>query len=158
MVCRCIHIRNLHKIYDSRKGSCCAVNSLQLSLYENQILALLGIHIYVLLPCWYIHATTGRNDQWVTTCAIEQQSGGFQIIYNNYYSLFVWFNYYRNMNLLFLLMILWNSNIEGHNGAGKSTTISMLVGLLQPTSGDALILGKNILTDMVSFILIIINF
>lgn len=74
---RCIQIRNLHKMYESRKGSCCAVNSLQLSLYENQILALLG-----------------------------------------------------------------------HNGAGKSTTISMLVGLLRPTSGDALIFGKNILTDM----------
>lgn len=51
-----------------KKGDCCAVNSLQLTLYENQILALLG-----------------------------------------------------------------------HNGAGKSTTISMLVGLLPPTSGDALI-------------------
>ncbi|CAN1829239.1 ABC transporter A family member 1 [Linum perenne] len=74
---RCIQIRNLHKVYSTRKGSCCAVNSLQLSLYENQILALLG-----------------------------------------------------------------------HNGAGKSTTISMLVGLLPPTSGDALVFGKNITTDM----------
>ncbi|CAK7342614.1 unnamed protein product [Dovyalis caffra] len=36
----------------------------------------------------------------------------------------------------------------GHNGAGKSTTISMLVGLLPPTSGDALVFGKNITTDM----------
>ncbi|KAG9132657.1 hypothetical protein Leryth_016697, partial [Lithospermum erythrorhizon] len=74
---RCIQIRNLHKVYDTRKGNCCAVNSLQLTLYENQILALLG-----------------------------------------------------------------------HNGAGKSTTISMLVGLLRPTSGDAFIFGKSILTDM----------
>lgn len=74
---RCLQIRNLHKLYTSRKGKCCAVNSLQLTLYENQILALLG-----------------------------------------------------------------------HNGAGKSTTISMLVGLLPPTSGDALVLGKNILTNM----------
>lgn len=41
-------------------------------------------------------------------------------------------------------------NFEGHNGAGKSTTISMIVGLLSPTSGDALVLGKNILTDMVT--------
>lgn len=39
---------------------------------------------------------------------------------------------------------------EGHNGAGKSTTISMLVGLLPPTSGDALILGNSILTNMVN--------
>lgn len=74
---RCIQIRNLHKVYTSKKGKCCAVDSLQLTLYENQILALLG-----------------------------------------------------------------------HNGAGKSTTISMLVGLLTPTSGDALVFGKNILTDM----------
>ncbi|KAL8489520.1 hypothetical protein ACS0TY_025437 [Phlomoides rotata] len=74
---RCIQIRNLHKVYTSRKASCCAVNSLQLTLYENQILALLG-----------------------------------------------------------------------HNGAGKSTTMSMLVGLVRPTSGDALVFGKNILTDM----------
>ncbi|XP_042485746.1 ABC transporter A family member 1 isoform X1 [Macadamia integrifolia] len=74
---RCIQIRNLHKVYATKKGKCCAVNSLQLTLYENQILALLG-----------------------------------------------------------------------HNGAGKSTTISMLVGLLQPTSGDALVFGENILTNM----------
>ncbi|KAG1338408.1 ABC transporter A family member 1 [Cocos nucifera] len=74
---RCICIRNLHKVYMTKKGKCCAVNSLQLTLYENQILALLG-----------------------------------------------------------------------HNGAGKSTTISMLVGLLPPTSGDALVFGKNIRTDM----------
>lgn len=47
--------------------------------------------------------------------------------------------------------ILTSHNIfEGHNGAGKSTTISMVVGLLSPTSGDALVLGKNILTDMVT--------
>lgn len=74
---RCIQIRNLRKVYASKRGNCCAVNSLQLTLYENQILALLG-----------------------------------------------------------------------HNGAGKSTTISMLVGLLPPTSGDALVFGKNITADM----------
>lgn len=38
---------------------------------------------------------------------------------------------------------------EGHNGAGKSTTISMLVGLIPPTCGDALVFGKNIITEMV---------
>ncbi|XP_027350044.1 ABC transporter A family member 1 [Abrus precatorius] len=74
---RCIQIRNLHKVYATKKGDCCAVNSLRLTLYENQILALLG-----------------------------------------------------------------------HNGAGKSTTISMLVGLLPPTSGDALVFGKNIVSDI----------
>ncbi|GKU89849.1 hypothetical protein SLEP1_g3933 [Rubroshorea leprosula] len=74
---RCLQIRNLHKVFATKKGRCCAVNSLQLTLYENQILALLG-----------------------------------------------------------------------HNGAGKSTTISMLVGLLPPTSGDAQVFGKSILTGM----------
>ncbi|ONK78401.1 uncharacterized protein A4U43_C02F18390 [Asparagus officinalis] len=74
---RCIQIRNLHKVFMTKKGSCCAVNFLNLTMYENQILALLG-----------------------------------------------------------------------HNGAGKSTTISMLVGLLPPTSGDALVFDKNIITDM----------
>ncbi|KAK6289772.1 hypothetical protein POUND7_001313 [Theobroma cacao] len=74
---RCIQIKDLHKVYATKKGKCCAVNSLKLNLYENQILALLG-----------------------------------------------------------------------HNGAGKSTTISMLVGLLPPTSGDALVFGKSILTHM----------
>lgn len=39
--------------------------------------------------------------------------------------------------------------LEGHNGAGKSTTISMLVGLIPPTTGDALVFGKNITADMV---------
>jgi ABC-2 type transport system ATP-binding protein len=35
----------------------------------------------------------------------------------------------------------------GPNGAGKSTTMRMLTGYLQPTSGEAKICGKNILTD-----------
>ncbi|KAJ0044034.1 hypothetical protein Pint_17863 [Pistacia integerrima] len=37
----CIQIRNLHKVYASKKGNGCVVNSLKLTLYENQILALL---------------------------------------------------------------------------------------------------------------------
>uniref|UniRef100_A0A1D1XQT2 ABC transporter A family member 1 n=1 Tax=Anthurium amnicola TaxID=1678845 RepID=A0A1D1XQT2_9ARAE len=74
---RCIQVKNLHKVFMTRQGKCCAVNSLQLTLFENQILALLG-----------------------------------------------------------------------HNGAGKSTTISMLVGLLPPTSGDALVFGRSIRTEM----------
>lgn len=36
----------------------------------------------------------------------------------------------------------------GHNGAGKSTTIGMLTGLLTPTGGDATIFGNSIITNM----------
>ena len=36
----------------------------------------------------------------------------------------------------------------GHNGAGKSTTISMLTGLIQPSGGDAFVFGHSIRHDM----------
>ena len=32
----------------------------------------------------------------------------------------------------------------GQNGAGKSTTIKMLLGMTRPTSGDGAVLGKRI--------------
>ncbi|MEZ4692217.1 MAG: ATP-binding cassette domain-containing protein [Ignavibacteria bacterium] len=35
----------------------------------------------------------------------------------------------------------------GSNGAGKSTTIKMLCGILEPTSGDALVGGYSIATQ-----------
>ncbi len=38
----------------------------------------------------------------------------------------------------------------GRNGAGKSTTIKLLLGLIKPSSGDGTILGQNIVKDSVS--------
>ncbi|MBY0505404.1 MAG: ABC transporter ATP-binding protein [Bryobacteraceae bacterium] len=39
----------------------------------------------------------------------------------------------------------------GHNGAGKSTTVKMLAGLLEPTSGEILFRGRNIHEDLAGF-------
>lgn len=36
----------------------------------------------------------------------------------------------------------------GHNGAGKSSTMSILTGMMEPTSGTAIIDGRDIRTDM----------
>jgi len=40
------------------------------------------------------------------------------------------------------------TGILGENGAGKSTAIKILLGLLQPTSGSATILGQNALANL----------
>jgi ABC-2 type transport system ATP-binding protein len=39
----------------------------------------------------------------------------------------------------------------GPNGSGKSTTVKMLIGLLEPTSGQVLFHGKNIQHDLVGY-------
>eukprot|EP01133_Synstelium_polycarpum_P015461 gene15461-18344_t len=36
----------------------------------------------------------------------------------------------------------------GHNGAGKTTTIGILTGLISPSSGDAMIYGRSIVSEM----------
>ncbi len=39
----------------------------------------------------------------------------------------------------------------GHNGAGKSTTVKMLAGLLEPTRGEVLFHGSDIRTDLAGY-------
>jgi ATP-binding cassette subfamily A (ABC1) protein 3 len=51
-----------------------------------------------------------------------------------------------------LELVLYEGQVTallGHNGAGKSTTIAMLTGLLPPTAGDARVRGKSIHMHMV---------
>jgi ABC-type multidrug transport system ATPase subunit len=50
-----------------------------------------------------------------------------------------------------LTLTLYESQIScllGHNGAGKSTTVSVMTGLFPPTSGDVFIYGHSIVNDM----------
>ena len=39
----------------------------------------------------------------------------------------------------------------GHNGAGKSTTVKMMIGLLQPTEGRILYDGRSVLDDLAGY-------
>jgi ABC-2 type transport system ATP-binding protein len=39
----------------------------------------------------------------------------------------------------------------GPNGAGKSTTVKMLTGLIEPSQGEILFNGENVVEDMKSF-------
>jgi ATP-binding cassette subfamily A (ABC1) protein 3 len=36
----------------------------------------------------------------------------------------------------------------GHNGAGKTTVLNMITGILKPTRGNAFIYGNNLVTDI----------
>ncbi len=40
------------------------------------------------------------------------------------------------------------TSLLGHNGAGKSTTMSVLTGLFPPTKGTAVVYGSDIRTDI----------
>jgi ABC-type multidrug transport system ATPase subunit len=41
-------------------------------------------------------------------------------------------------------------SLLGHNGAGKTTVIGILIGMITPTSGYSSVAGKNIQTEMLS--------
>jgi ATP-binding cassette, subfamily A (ABC1), member 3 len=52
----------------------------------------------------------------------------------------------RGLNLTFYKDQI--SCLLGHNGAGKTTTFSMLTGMLEFTSGEGEVFGKNIVSEM----------
>ena len=48
---------------------------------------------------------------------------------------------------------LWAGQVTcllGHNGAGKSTTVSVLTGLTPPTEGDCIVMGHSLVRDLAS--------
>jgi len=65
-------------------------------------------------------------------CCIRQPEKDFQAVRE--------LNLVLDRNSLFCLL--------GHNGAGKSTTINMMTGLLKPTAGDARVSGYSIKNSM----------
>uniref|UniRef100_UPI00358EF626 phospholipid-transporting ATPase ABCA3-like isoform X2 n=1 Tax=Myxine glutinosa TaxID=7769 RepID=UPI00358EF626 len=57
----------------------------------------------------------------------------------------------KRVAVQFLNLKMYEGHITvllGHNGAGKSTTLSLLTGLFPPTSGTAIVSGFDIVTDM----------
>ena len=48
-------------------------------------------------------------------------------------------------NLNFVIKEFKTIGLLGPNGCGKTTTIGMLLGLIEPSSGEILIDGKNII-------------
>lgn len=64
--------------------------------------------------------------------ALSKSFGGFKAVDN--LSLKI------NGNEVFCLL--------GHNGAGKTTAIQMMTGILKPTSGNAFIYGNNLIEDI----------
>ncbi len=41
-----------------------------------------------------------------------------------------------------------NFSKQGHNGAGKTSTLNMLMGSFLPTSGDAMLFGRSVSSDI----------
>ena len=61
-------------------------------------------------------------------------------------------------NLNFVIKEFKTIGLLGPNGCGKTTTIGMLLGLIEPSSGEILIDGKNIIKSNFINILSKMNF
>ena len=57
-------------------------------------------------------------------------------------------SFYAVKNLTFSIKKDEIMTLLGHNGAGKTTAIYMLTGVLSPTSGDAFVNGYSIANNL----------